>query len=205
MNDFLYKYGYVTAGSFLQGLAMAVFLFPHSIPSGGSAGIAVLLNYWFNMPLSFALWLVNFSLLVAAIYWLGNASAIGTMYAITITSISVHICSNMISPFNVWIDLIIGAIILGNGIGMLLKQNVSNGGMGVMALIVTKYRHIPPGKPLLFFNGSVFILTGTIIAWQIIVQALICQWISTKVVDDIHTEKRSFHWLRLLISKLQRT
>ncbi|UFU01181.1 YitT family protein [Radiobacillus kanasensis] len=203
MSDFAQRYGYVTAGGLLQGLAMAVFLFPHSIPSGGSAGIAVLMNYWFNIPLSFALWIVNFSLLVVAIYWLGNASAIGTMYAITITSISVHICSVIESPFNVWVDLLIGAIILGNGIGMLLKQNVSNGGMGVLALIVTKYREIPPGKPLLLFNGSVFVLTGSIIAWEIVVQALICQWISTKVVDDIHTEKRTFHWLRSFFTKLK--
>jgi uncharacterized membrane-anchored protein YitT (DUF2179 family) len=166
---------------------MALFLFPHSIPSGGAGGLAVLLNYWVNIPLSFALWLVNFSMLVAAIYWLGNASAIGTMYGITITSLSVHLFSfELYRPYdNVWIDLVIGSIILGIGVGILLRQGVSNGGMGVLALIIANVRDIAPGKPLFFLNGSIFIVTGSIIAWPIVIQALISQWLSTKMVDVI--------------------
>jgi uncharacterized membrane-anchored protein YitT (DUF2179 family) len=139
------------------------------------------------MPLSFALWVVNFSMLVAAIYWLGNASAIGTMYGITVTSLSVHLFSfDMYRPYdNIWIDLLIGSVILGIGIGILLRQGVSNGGMGVLALIIANLKDIAPGKPLFLLNSSIFILTGSIIAWQIVIQALISQWLSTRMVDYI--------------------
>ncbi|WP_332628917.1 YitT family protein [Halalkalibacter flavus] len=183
----LRSYLLITCGGFIQGIGMALFLFPHSIPSGGAGGLAVLLNYWVNIPFSFALWLVNFSMLVAAIYWLGNASAIGTMYGITITSLSVHLFSfELYRPYdNVWIDLVIGSIILGIGVGILLRQGVSNGGMGVLALIIANVRDIAPGKPLFFLNGSIFIVTGSIIAWPIVIQALISQWLSTKMVDVI--------------------
>ncbi|SDJ69349.1 YitT family protein [Sediminibacillus albus] len=175
----------VTCGAVIQGYAMSVFLFPHFIPSGGAGGIAVLLNFWFGLPLSFALWLVNFLLLTTAINWLGNASALGTMYAITITSLSIHLFDLPLFQMakNVWLDLLIGSLILGCGIGLLLRHGVSNGGMGVIALITAKYRKIPPGKPLLLLNGSIFILTASIIDWHIVLQALICQWISTKMVD----------------------
>ncbi|GAE28290.1 hypothetical protein JCM9140_4504 [Halalkalibacter wakoensis JCM 9140] len=181
------SYILITCGGMIQGLGMAIFLFPHSIPSGGAGGIAVLLNYWLNMPLSFALWLVNFSMLVVAIYWLGNASAIGTMYGITITSLSVHLFSfDLYRPYtNVWFDLIIGSIILGFGVGILLRQGVSNGGMGVLALIIAKMKNIAPGQPLFLLNGSVFIITGSIIAWPIVLQALLSQWLSTKMVDFV--------------------
>ncbi|MDC3416252.1 YitT family protein [Aquibacillus salsiterrae] len=184
---FSFTYLMITCGGFIQGMAMAVFLFPHSIPSGGSAGIAVLLNYWFEIPLSFALWFVNFSLLVAAIFWLGNKSAIGTMYAITVTSISVQLFESTATypNSNVWIDLVVGSVILGIGVGLLLRQQVSNGGMGVLALIIAKYRATSPGKPLLLLNGSVFILTGSIIFWGIVIQAVISQFISTRLVDFI--------------------
>jgi uncharacterized membrane-anchored protein YitT (DUF2179 family) len=177
----------ITCGGLIQGIGMALFLFPHSIPSGGAGGLAVLLNYWFNMPLSFALWVVNFSMLVAAIYWLGNASAIGTMYGITITSLSVHLFSfDMYRPYdNIWIDLLIGSVILGIGIGILLRQGVSNGGMGVLALIIANLKDIAPGKPLFLLNSSIFILTGSIIAWSIVIQALMSQWLSTRMVDYI--------------------
>ncbi|WP_442950366.1 hypothetical protein [Paenibacillus sp. DMB20] len=35
-------------------------MFPHSIPSGGGAGIAVLLNHAFGIPISLGLWFSNF-------------------------------------------------------------------------------------------------------------------------------------------------
>lgn len=182
-------YAWITSGGVIQGMAMALFLFPHSIPSGGAGGLAVLLNYWFDIPLGFALWIVNFSLLVVAIYWLGNSSAIGTMYAITITSASIYIANlYLIKPMlHPLLDLILGSVILGLGVGILLKQGVSNGGMGVLALIFAKYRQIRPGKPLFWLNGCIFIITGFIIDWRIIVQAVFSQWLSTRVVDFIFT------------------
>ncbi|GAE34342.1 YitT family protein [Halalkalibacter akibai] len=193
----------ITCGGLIQGMAMAVFLFPHSIPSGGAGGLAVLLNYWLNIPLSFALWLVNFSLLVAAIKWLGNASAIGTMYGITITSLGVHLFSfPLYRPYeNVWIDLAFGSVLLGIGVGILLRQGVSNGGMGVIALIIAKIKEIPPGKPLFLLNGSIFVFTASIIAWPIVIQALLSQWVSTRMVDylfklDLYFVKAPFISLR---------
>ncbi|MDL4839585.1 YitT family protein [Aquibacillus rhizosphaerae] len=191
MKYLTHHYFLITCGSFIQGMAMSLFLFPHSIPSGGAAGIAVLLNYWFGIPLSFALWFVNFSLLVLAIYWLGNSSAIGTMYAITITSISVHLFSMdlFVHYSNIWLDLFIGSVTLGIGVGILLRQKVSNGGMGVLALIIAVHRNSSPGKPLLLLNGLIFILTGSIIHWPIVFQAILLQFGSTKIVDIVYNLK----------------
>lgn len=183
-------YSLVACGGMLQGVAMSIFLFPHAVPSGGAGGLAVLLHYWFHFPLSFALWFVNFSMLVVAIKWLGNASTIGTMFSISITSLTMYILENTMtwqSPTgNVWLDLFFGSLLLGCGVGLLLRQNVSNGGMGVLALIIANHRNIPPGKPLLLLNGSIFILTASIIDWLIIIQAIVSQGLSTRVVDLIY-------------------
>ncbi len=188
MKDFFKNYTIITLGGIIQGCAMALFLFPHSIPSGGAGGLAVLLHYWFSIPLGFGLWLVNFSCLVAAIKWLGNSSAIGTMYGITINSMTIYLLGvDMYRPTEyIWLDLVIGSILLGVGVGILLRQGVSNGGMGVIALIIATYRNSLPGKPLFYINGSIFLLTGFIIDWSLILLAIISQWLCTKVVDIIY-------------------
>ncbi|ADU30285.1 YitT family protein [Evansella cellulosilytica] len=194
MKNSVDVYIMITIGAFIQGMAMALFLFPNSIPSGGAGGLAVLFHFWFNIPLSFGLWVVNFSMLVIAIYWLGNNSAIGTMYGITISSLTIYFFhSKLYLPtLHLWFDLIVGSIFLGIGVGILLRQEVSNGGMGVLALLFSKYKNIPPGKPLLLINGSIFIFTASIIDWKIIFLAIVSQWISTKVVDIVYRVNLNF-------------
>jgi uncharacterized membrane-anchored protein YitT (DUF2179 family) len=184
MRSFLRKYILVTIGAVLQGFAMGVFLFPNYIPSGGAGGFTVLLNYWFGIPLSLALWIMNASMLLFALHYLGGKSTIGTLFGITVTSISVNLFEVYLdTPFStISLDLLFGSILLGIGIAILLRQGVSNGGVGVIALIIAKYKKINPGKSLFWINGVIFVITGYVIVWEIIIQALICQWVSTTIV-----------------------
>jgi uncharacterized membrane-anchored protein YitT (DUF2179 family) len=187
MYNFFRKNGIVLAGGAIQGFGMGMFLFPHAIPSGGAGGLAVILNHWFHLNMGFCLWLVNFSMLVIAVKYLGNRCTLWTMLAITITSASVYIVQYYIPlPIrNPWFDLVIGSLFLGIGVGILLKQGVSNGGFGVIALVISTKRSILPGKPLFWMNCSIFILTASIIKWDLILQALLSQWISTRMIDFI--------------------
>ncbi|MCG7345262.1 YitT family protein [Sporosarcina sp. ACRSL] len=188
ISSFLRKYILVAIGAVIQGFAMGVFLFPNYIPSGGAGGLTVLLNYWFGIPLSLALWIMNASMLLFAFHYLGGKSTIGTLFGITITSISVNLFEvSLNSPFStVLLDLLFGSIFLGTGIAVLLRQGVSNGGVGVIALIIAKYKKINPGKSLFWINGVIFVITGYVIVWEIIIQALICQWVSTTIVKWLY-------------------
>jgi uncharacterized membrane-anchored protein YitT (DUF2179 family) len=185
--NFLRKNGLVIGGGVLQGIGMGLFLFPHSIPSGGAGGLAVILNHWFHLNMGFALWLVNFSMLVVAVKYLGSRCTLWTMLAITITSTSIYLSQQYIGlpNNNPWFDLILGSIFLGSGVGLLLREGVSNGGIGVVALVISIKRNILPGRPLFWINCSIFLLTASIVKWEIIFLALLSQWISTKVVDII--------------------
>lgn len=182
------KGAHIFAGSMIQGFAMAVFLFPHSIPSGGGAGIAVLLNYGLGIPMSLGLWAANIAFLLFGIHYLGNVSAIGTVMVITLTSASVNVFDALAdSPFqNVWIDLLCGSLLLGAGIAILMRERFSNGGIGFVALAIAKTRGVNPGRTLFGLNGLIFAVTAYVIDWHIIFQALICQWISTRLVGLLY-------------------
>lgn len=183
------KSSHIIAGSLIQGFAMGVFLFPHSIPSGGGAGIAVLLNYWFELPMSLGLWLTNISFLLFAVHYLGRISAIGTIMVITVTSVSVNYFEVYFhTPFaNVWVNLLAGSLFLGIGISILFKERVTNGGIGFVALAIAKRKRVNPGSALFWMNGGIFLLTALVIDWKIIIQALLCQWLSTRIVKWLHT------------------
>ncbi|SER94623.1 Uncharacterised 5xTM membrane BCR, YitT family COG1284 [Gracilibacillus ureilyticus] len=181
------KSGLVILGGICQGFGMGLFLFPNSIPSGGAGGIAVLLNYWFSMNVGLALWIVNFSLMIAGIKYLGKRFTLWTLISITVTSVAIDFFETYlhVPSRNLFLDLVIGSFFLGMGIGILMRNNVSNGGVGVIAVMISHWRNILPGKPLFYINMMIFIFTSLVISLKIIVLALISQWISTTVVNFV--------------------
>jgi uncharacterized membrane-anchored protein YitT (DUF2179 family) len=172
----------------VQGFAMAAFLFPHFIPSGGAAGIGVLLNYVWDIPYAATLWGLNAGMLFAAVKWLGKSSALWTMYCVTVTSLTVNsISPHMQQPVStVILDLLTGAVLFGVGVGILFRMGASSGGMDILALILSKLKGFPPGKSLFWINGSILLLTGIVVDWKVILYAIVCQWISTKLLDVIY-------------------
>lgn len=185
MKEFMQKSGLVLLGGAFQGLGMGLFLFPQSIPSGGAGGLAILLNFYFNISMGPSLWIVNFLLLLLGISYLGKRFAVWTVVGMTVASFTIDFVETTfyIAQRNLVIDLILGSIFLGIGVGILMRQGVSNGGMGVLAYMVAHKTKIPPGKPLFFINCSIFFINAAVISWNIILLAFISQWISTKIVD----------------------
>lgn len=181
----------LTAGGILQGIAMGFFLFPHAIPSGGAAAITVIVKYLFNVPYEITLWLVNFVLLAAAVKWLGYASTIRTLYTVSVISVTINLCHTMLHPTGgyVWLDLLWGSILMGVGVGLLVRQRASNGGMVILALIVHVYKGYAPGQVMFWVNSLIFFLTGLLVDWSIILLAFINQWLASRIVDLVYTLK----------------
>lgn len=185
MRHFFIKLLAVLIGGAIQGLGMGAFLFPHAIPSGGAGGVTVLCNYFFHIDYGLCLWLVNFSLIIFGVRYLGKRFAVWTVIGITMTSIAVSYFGqlNLIQDRNFLFDVLAGSVFLGTGIGLLMRFDVSNGGIGVLALIMSKSRNILPGKPLFYINSFIFLFVALVIDWKLIFLTLFSQWISSKMVD----------------------
>ncbi|WP_335524882.1 YitT family protein [Cytobacillus firmus] len=172
----------------IQGIAMTFFLFPHFIPSGGAASLAVLFNYLLDTPYSVTLWVLNAGLLLAAAKWLGKSSVFWTLFCVSVTSVTIDFLTPYITePLNpVFLDLLLGAAVFGVGVGILFRMGASSGGMDILALIISKARGSAPGRTLFYINGSLLLLTGVVVDWKVIVYAVICQMIGTRMIDLIY-------------------
>ncbi len=188
MKPTMIKLSVLGLAAILQGMAMTLFLFPHNIPSGGAAGISILLDFLAQVPYGYTLWILNAGLLLLAVKWLGKASALWTIFCVTVTSITIEILSPYFNEplFPIWIDLVLGACLFGIGVGILFRMGASSGGMDIIALIFSKIKGYPPGKVLFVINGSILLLTGIIIDWKVIVYAIVCQWLATRMLDFIY-------------------
>jgi len=176
------------SGAVLQGLAMSLFLFPHSIPSGGGAGLALLMNHLLDLPLGFALWLANAVFLLFALQYFGFRWVFRTILAVGITSTTVSLVSGFVTLDRVHLipDMAAGSILFGIGVGLLIKAGASSGGMVIPAMMIANYKRLPPGKVMFWINMLIFLLTSIVINYKIVIYAVICQFFSTNIIDFIH-------------------
>ncbi|WP_394232316.1 YitT family protein [Niallia oryzisoli] len=188
MRRFLLIYTYLLVGAIIQGMSMSLFLFPHSIPSGGGAGIAILLNHWFGISLGFSLWLANIFFLIFALNYFGFTWTVRTIIAVATTSTVVSILSADLSlpHINILFDIFTGSIFFGIGVGVLIRVGASSGGMAIPAVMIASYKKWSPGKVMMAINFCIFVLTSLVIDYKIVIYAIICQFISTNMIDIIY-------------------
>lgn len=158
MSKTILTYYCLIFGAVLQGMAMSLFLFPHSIPSGGAAGIAILMNHWFDLPLGFALWLANIIFLLFAVNYFGYTWTFRTIISVATTSTTVSVLTSYFPHIHVHIllDMASGSILFGIGVGLLIRAGASSGGMVIPALVIASYKNWSPGKVMMGINFFIF-------------------------------------------------
>lgn len=178
-------------GAFLQGMSMSIFLFPHSIPSGGAAGLALLLNHWFHLSLGFSLWMANAVFLFFALNYFGYTWTLRTIISVATTSITITLLTSQLHlPHgNIILDIIGGSIFFGIGVGILIRAGASSGGMVIPALMIANYKNWSPGKVMMGMNFFIFSLTALVIDYKIVIYAIMCQLLSTNIIDFIYNFK----------------
>lgn len=191
MKKKLLTYFYLLCGATLQGMSMSLFLFPHSIPSGGAAGLAILINHWFHLSLGLSLWLANVVFLFFAFNYFGYSWTFRTIISVATTSLTVMILSaQMVLPqVHIFLDILAGSIFFGIGVGILIRYGASSGGMVIPALMIATYKHWSPGKVMMVINLFIFSLTSLVIDYKIVLYAVICQFFSTNIIDYIQRLK----------------
>ncbi len=183
------------SGAVIQGCAMGIFLFPHNIPSGGGAGLAILLNYFTGLPLGFALWISNAFFLIFALNYFGFSWTVKTILSVATTSLTVNYITEeiLIPEPPLILGILTGSILFGTGVGILIRTGSSSGGMVIPSLMIASFRGWNPGNVIFWINLFIFLLTSIVIDYKIIIYAVICQFISTRVIDFINQLKIPAH------------
>ncbi|RFU68558.1 YitT family protein [Bacillus sp. V59.32b] len=193
-------YVYLTIGAIIQGVGMALFLFPNAIPSGGAAGIAIILNHFLPISIGVCLWFANLTSLTLALTYFGYEWMIRTIYSVSVASFTVNWVTMFwyIPEWNIGFDILCGSLFYGVGVGILIRYGSSSGGMVVFALVLAMYKKWSAGKAMFWMNISIFILTAIIIDMRIVLYAVTCQFLSTRIIDFVNTYKIEFSFFQEL-------
>lgn len=137
----------VLAGNAVLALAVAAFVVPHGIIMGGATGIGLILSRFLPFPLSAIILVVNAFLFVLGAVVLGKKFALTTILSTFIypafLSVAQTIPGITTLTDNMMLATIYGGVLLGAGIGLVVKVGASTGGTDILALVFNKWFHIP--------------------------------------------------------------
>ncbi len=151
-------YVLITLGLATYVTGWTVFLMPNHLVGGGVSGIGALIEYATGFPVSYTYFLVNTVLLLLAVRILGKGFGAKTIYAIAVTTVFFAVFPKIIPQTFIQeisiengklLAAMIGGVMSGAGIGITFMQGGSSGGTDIIALIISKYRNISPGKIIL--------------------------------------------------------
>lgn len=180
----------ILAGTALYAFGITQFLMPHKYVTGGLAGIGILLNYAFSLPVSVSVLILNSILVVVALRILGIQFLLRTIVGVASLSFFIAVFEQLkIDPImkdDPIIAGLIGAILCGAGVGWVFSVNGSTGGTDIIVMIINNYRNVTPGRTMLLVD--LLIVSSSYIIFQsieTILYGVIILAIMTTAVDFV--------------------
>ena len=152
------SYVLITVGILVYTFAWSAFMLPAKIVGGGVSGISSVLNIAVGIPLPIGVlnFIINGVLLAIGFKVLGSKFGANTIYGIVMSSLwqqVLHV-ENLfdVSQFGDFMCAIIGGALCGGGIGLTFTMGGNSGGTDIIALIISKYHNVSPGKVILYLD-----------------------------------------------------
>ncbi|MEH7097008.1 YitT family protein [Neobacillus vireti] len=147
-------------GSTMISVGINMFILPFHLINGGIFGISLLLNYVWGFKVG-----VMFILLNIPIYLFALKKDPIYFYNGLFGAIFSGCLIELLLPLNGMITLpiissvIIGSIMIGVGVGVMLRNHISPGGMDLLALLLAKWTRVNVGVIMVILDAMI-ILTG---------------------------------------------
>ena len=160
--NLLKSIGWIVTGNFIFALSVALFIMPVGLITGGSTGIALVVNNYTGLPVTTFVYIFNITMLILGWVCLGKKFALTTIVSTFMYPTALWIWTSIIGDNVLTDDLLLCAIFSGLGIGialgMVIKTGSSTGGTDIPTIILSKKLHIPVS--VILYTFDVLILGG---------------------------------------------
>lgn len=180
----LKRYIFLFIGSILAAVGLEIFLIPNNIIDGGVVGISIIISYLTNIPLSVFVVVLNIPFLFLGYKQIGKTFVFTSLFAI----VSFSLWLTVFNPIpgltdDVLLATVFGGIILGVGVGMIIRYGGSLDGTEMVAIIVNKGTSFSVGEMVMFFNIFILSSAALVFGWDRAMYSLIAYFIAFKVID----------------------
>lgn len=197
----------ILVGNTIYALAVAMFILPNDLITGGTTGIALFLNTTLNIPVTLFVSIFNICMFLLGWKILGKKFALTTLissfYYPFILGILENIFKNEIMSNDTLLCVIFAGIMIGVAIGLVIRCGASTGGMDIPPLILNKKLGIPISISMYSFDF--FILLGQMLIRkrEMVFYGILLVLIYTIVLDKVLVIGKSQIQVEIISSKFE--
>ncbi|WP_134701962.1 YitT family protein [Ammoniphilus sp. YIM 78166] len=171
-------------GACLVSIGLEIFLVPNQVIDGGIVGISIILAHLLKIKLGFLLFILNLPFLFVGYKQIGKTFAISTLFGISIMSIGTFLLHPVpVLTKDPLLAAVFGGIILGVGVGLVIRYGGSLDGTEIIAILFTKRTPFSVGEVVMFFNLFILGSAGFVFGWDRAMYSLIAYYVAFKMID----------------------
>lgn len=190
IKRFIFEFFFITSGCFLLAVSINVFLLPNNISAGGISSVGVILFHLFKIRISITNLIFNAVLFFFGYKNLGRYAVVKTALGTVLLSLFLELSSGFqVYKENQIIAAISGGILMGVGVGLVVKVDASTGGSDFAGLILKKFfGHIPLARLIMIIDCAVVILSGVVFkSFTITFYSVMTLFVSSLITDKLIT------------------
>ncbi|WP_277376269.1 YitT family protein [Paenibacillus polymyxa] len=175
---------FIILGAFFFALAVNLYVIPNEFGEGGVTGVTIILYYLFQWSPSIVNLAINGLLLIVGYKFLDKRTTLYTIIAVAFNSLFLHLTVNWrIDSHEPMINAVFAGVLVGVGIGLIVRVGGTTAGTVILARIANKYLDWNISYALLFFDLIVAFSSYFIIGPEKLMLTIVILYVGTKVMD----------------------
>ena len=176
-------------GNALYSLAVALFLEPSGLITGGATGIALAIGRLTGLPVSGLLLFINLAMLIWGWAVLGRAFALNTLASSVLSPAFLGLFEGLLAGRVLTEDIFLCTVFSGLGIGvalgLVIRSGASTGGLDIPPLVLNKWFKLPVSATMLTFDIAVLLMQAVFSPVQQVLYGVVMVLIHTIVMDKM--------------------
>lgn len=174
----------ITVGAVIMAVGLEIFLVPNQVIDGGIVGVSIMLSHITGIKLGLFIFILNIPFFFIGYKQIGKTFAFSTLYGIIVLSISTTFL-HPVAAFtqDILLASLFGGIVLGIGVGMVIRYGGSLDGTEILAILSSKRLPFSVGEIIMFVNLFILASAGFVFSWDRAMYSLLAYYVAFKLID----------------------
>ena len=164
----------ITLGSFILAVGINMFLTPYEILDGGIIGLSLILHYLFRLKIGLMIILLSLPIFILA--WFKYRDYFyNSLHGLLVSSFTIDLLKPLryIIEMDALFGAIIGGLLVGFGIGLMLRFETSTGGTDLMAQFISDHTKVNVGIVIFIIDAIIVVLGGLLLSASTLLLSII--------------------------------